>query len=95
MTATDIKEKLVSQDEIDEMLRIHEIIRHDDERGGPSAPSLLDEIKGAILDSGKLTLDEWKSLRRKIKEIEELIPHMDVIIRLKEQQERRRGILGN
>ena len=74
------------------MLRIHEIIRHDDDRG-PSAPSLIDEIKGAILDSGKLTLEEWKSLRGKIKEIEELIPHMDIIIRLKEQQERRRTIL--
>lgn len=94
MPATDITDKLITQSEVDEMLRIHEIIKPSTD-GGPKSPSLLDEIKNAILDSGKLKLDEWKSLRDKIREIEELIPHMDMIIRLKEQQERRDRILND
>ncbi len=90
MSNKEVTTALVTQDEINEMLRIHEIIDANDETEGLS---LIDDIKGAILDSGKLTLDEWKSLRQRISEIEELIPHMDVIIRLKEQQERRRRYL--
>ena len=38
-------------------------------------------------NSGKLKLKEWHTLRRKLQEIEELIPHIDLIIRLKEQRE--------
>ena len=93
MTGGNIADNLVTQSEVNEMLRIHEIINPDDQ--GFSTPSLLDEIKNAILDSGKLKLEEWKSLRDKIREIEELIPHMDMIIQLKEQQERRNRIMGS
>ena len=93
MTGVNITDNLVSQSEVNEMLRIHEIINPDEK--GYSSPSLLDEIKDAILDSGKLKLDEWKSLRDKIREIEDLVPHMDMIIRLKEQQDRRERIIGS
>ncbi|MDJ0841735.1 MAG: hypothetical protein QNK37_34850 [Acidobacteriota bacterium] len=92
MDTNEFDSKLVTQCEIDEMLRIHEIIDQDEQ--GVTQKSLIDEIREAILDSGKLTLPEWKSLRRRIAEIEDLIPHMDTLIMLKEQHERRRQILG-
>lgn len=81
---------LISQAEVDELLNIHGLIESEQEEGR----SLIDEIKDAILDSGRLKLDEWRSLRERIKEIETLIPHMDLIIKLKEAQDRRLKILG-
>ena len=69
---------IVSQDEIDNLIGISDFIREED--GGHS---LADEIRDALLDSGKLTLDEWRSLRDRLREIEELIPHIDFIIDLK------------
>lgn len=82
---------LVSQAEMDELLNIHDLIEGKRE----TQRSLIDEIKEAILDSGRLKLEEWRSLRERIREIEGLIPHMDLIIKLKEAAERRTKILGN
>ncbi len=82
---------LVSQAEMDELLNIHDLIEGKRE----TQRSLIDEIKEAILDSGRLKLEEWRSLRERIREIEGLIPHMDLIIKLKEAAERRQKILGN
>ncbi len=82
---------LVSQAEMDELLNIHDLIEGKRE----TQRSLIDEIKEAILDSGRLKLEEWRSLRERIREIEGLIPHMDLIIKLKEATERRTKILGN
>lgn len=73
----------VTQQEIDQLLRIGDLIS---EQGGDKN-SLADEIRNAILDSGKLTLEEWRSLRHRLQEIEELIPHIDFIVELKSQRE--------
>jgi len=72
-------EDIISQDDIDSLLRINEFI----EAGGES--SLIAELKQAILDSGKLELYQWQSLREQLKEIETLIPHIDLIIQLKKE----------
>lgn len=72
---------LITQNEIDELFKIHELIA--DQEDEEKSLSLVEEIKGAILDSGKLTLKEWKSLRERIREIEVLIPAIDMIISLK------------
>ncbi len=72
---------LITQNEIDELFKIHELIADQEEE---KSLSLVEEIKGAILDSGKLTLKEWKSLRERIREIEVLIPAIDMIISLKD-----------
>ena len=85
-------DNLISQAEIDELLAIHELISGGGDQ--PQSKSLIDEIKDAILDSAKLTLDQWKSLRKRIHEIEVLVPHMDLIIQLKEAQDRRDKILA-
>lgn len=74
---------LLSQDEINDLLTIGGFIRDHAEKS-----SLIDEIKDAILDSGRLRLNEWKSLRARLKEIERLIPHIDLIIELKQKVER-------
>lgn len=78
------KEEIVSQDEIDDLLAIADFIENKEKKEGHS---LIEELKSTILDSGKLKLKEWHTLRRKLHEIEELIPHIDLIIRLKEQRE--------
>ena len=85
-------QNLISQAEIDELLAIHELISSGEK---PDSKSLIDEIKDAILDSAKLTLDQWQSLRKRIHEIEVLIPHIDLIVQLKESQERREKILSS
>jgi len=77
-------EEIISQNEIDELLTIADFIDSKDEN--KSDHSLVEEIKSAILDSGKLSLREWSALRKKLLEIEELIPHIDLIIRLKDQK---------
>lgn len=82
-------ENLITQQEIDELLAIHELIRTDES----GEKSLIDEIKDAILDSAKLTLAQWRSLRDRIREIEILIPHIDLIIELKDTDDRRQRIL--
>jgi len=69
--------KILSQADLDDLLRINEFIEQKDEN------SLVSEVKRAILDSGKLEINQWESLRAHIREIEELIPHIDLIIKLK------------
>ncbi|GLX77475.1 hypothetical protein tinsulaeT_08150 [Thalassotalea insulae] len=69
--------KILSQKDLDDLLRINEFIEQQDDS------SLVAELKRAILDSGKLELVQWESLRDHIREIEELIPHIDLIIKLK------------
>ena len=76
---------IVSQNEIDDLLAIADFIEQKDNK--QEKHSLVEEIKSAILDSGKLSLNEWNALRRKLHEIESLIPHIDLIIRLKEQKQ--------
>ena len=73
-------DEIISQDDIDSLLRINEFIEHDDEN------SLVEELKQAILDSGKLELDQWQALRDHLCEIEQLIPHIDLIIKLKKEK---------
>lgn len=77
------KEKnLLSQEEINDLLTISGFISQRDE-----SKSLVEEIRGAILDSGKLELTQWRGLRERLREIEQLIPHIDLIISLKTKQE--------
>lgn len=71
--------EIISQDELDNLLHINEFIEQ------KKNDSLVSEIKQAILDSGKLELQQWDSLRDHIREIEELIPHIDLIIKLKKE----------
>lgn len=71
---------IISQDDIDSLLRINEFIEPDDEN------SLVEELKQAILDSAKLELDQWQTLREQLREIEVLIPHIDLIIKLKKEK---------
>jgi hypothetical protein len=72
--------EIISQSDLDNLLRINEFIDQQDEN------SLISELKRAILDSGKLELGQWTSLRDHIREIEELIPHIDLIIKLKKEK---------
>ncbi|WP_206484515.1 hypothetical protein [Thalassotalea sp. G2M2-11] len=72
--------EILSQKDLDDLLRINEFIEQKDEN------SLVSELKRAILDSGKLELVQWESLRNHIREIEELIPHIDLIIKLKKEK---------
>lgn len=82
MTKEDKRDNLLSQDELNDLLAINGFISEEGEK-----KSLIDEIRSAILDSGRLQLAEWKSLRARLKEIEKLIPHIDLIIELKQKAE--------
>ena len=79
MTKADKVENIISQDDIDSLLRINEFIELDDKN------SLVEELKQAILNSGKLELRQWQSLRAHLREVEALIPHIDLIIKLKKE----------
>ena len=70
----------LDQGELDQLLRINGFLEED---LGDGRKSLIDEIKDAILDSGKLSLPEWKALRARLRDIESLIPTIDLIIQLK------------
>ena len=78
----DKQDFLLSQDEVNELLTINGFISE-----GKEKKNLIEEIKDAILDSGRLKLSEWKSLRARLKEIERLVPHIDLIIELKQKAE--------
>lgn len=80
MTKADKVENIISQDDIDSLLRINEFIELDDKN------SLVEELKQAILNSGKLELRQWQSLRAHLLEVEALIPHIDLIIKLKKER---------
>ncbi len=83
MTIEDDGSFAISQDEMDQLLQINDFISETNDK----QRSLVSEIKSAILDSGKLKLSEWKSLRVRLSEIEVLIPHIDLIINLKSQED--------
>lgn len=72
-------DEIISQEDINNLLRINEFIDQVDEN------SLVSDLKKAILDSGKLELEQWQCLRNQLLEIEELIPHIDLIIKLKQE----------
>ena len=72
------QENLLTQKELNDLLAINSLI--DDKK---EKRSLVDEIKHALLNSGELSLKDWRSLRAQLKEIEELIPFIDMIIKLK------------
>ena len=78
------EDQIISQVDLDNLLHINELIERDEN------DSLVCELKQAILDSGKLELLQWEALRDHLREIEELIPHIDLIIKLK--KERKRGV---
>ncbi len=70
----------LAQEEIDRLLLINGFLA---EPSDTSKKNLIDEIQDAILDSGKLSISEWVALRDRLKSIERLIPHIDLIIDLK------------
>ena len=72
----------VSQEEIDRLLRLSGFLADDD----GTRRSLIDEIEEAILDSGKLSLPEWITLRSRLREVERLAPTIDLIITLKQKR---------
>jgi hypothetical protein len=71
--------EIITQAELDKLLMLNDFIDKTDES------SLVGELKKAILDSGKLELVQWLTLRTQLQEIEELIPHIDLIIKLKKE----------
>ena len=73
------EQEILTQADLDQLLHINEFIEQHDQN------SLVSELKQAILDSGKLELEQWEILRDHIREIEELIPHIDLIIKLKNE----------
>ena len=74
----------LTQDEVDSLLS--DFVAEDD----VNHENLIDEIYEAILDSGKLSLMQWVKLRERLRQIEELVPHIDLIIRLKSKNEKKR-----
>ncbi len=74
-----IAESVLEQAELDQLLRLNGFL--DD--GETGRKSLIDELNDAILDSGRLSLKEWRAMRDRLKEIERLIPTIDLIIDLK------------
>ena len=71
------EQNIISQADLDSLLHITDFLDQKKDE------SLIGEIKKAILDSGKLELRQWQALRSQIREIEDLIPHIDLIIKLK------------
>jgi len=84
MTEKDLN--LLTQSEVDRLLKISEFIEEE-----KKDKNLVAEIRDAILDSGKLSLSDWRKLRTKLREIERLIPHIDLIIELKEKSSGKKG----
>ena len=78
----------LDQGELDDLLRINGFLA---DEGKISGRTLVDELHEAILDSGKLTLRQWKDMRSRLQEIERLIPHIDLIITLRERRTDRKA----
>ena len=76
----------IDQNELDQLLALNGLLS--DEKG-PGNRSLVEELEDAVLDSGKLSLSEWVALRERLRAIERLIPHIDLIIQLKGHLRRR------
>jgi len=75
---------ILSQDDIDHLIHLDEFINS--KKG--ATRQLIREMRSVILDSGKLSLEQWRVLREGMTQIEELLPVMDMIIRLKADSER-------
>jgi hypothetical protein len=78
------KDATLHQDELDQLLRAGGLLEEGRDGG---QRSLIDELNDAILDSGRLSLKEWRALRARLKEIERLVPHIDLIIELKSRRD--------
>lgn len=74
-----VEQEIISQADLDKLLHINEFLEQEKD------DSLVSEIKQAILDSGQLEIRQWEALRNQIREIEALIPHIDLIIKLKKE----------
>jgi hypothetical protein len=72
----------ISQEEVDHLLRLSGFLAD----GNGISRSLIDEIEEAILDSGKLSVQEWITLRSRLREVERLAPTIDLIIALKQKR---------
>lgn len=83
----------LDQSELDQLLLLNGFLT--DEQDEDRKPSLIDEIRNAILDSGKLSLPEWRALRNRLKDIEQLIPTIDLIIELRSQRGDTNGKTSN
>jgi len=83
----------LDQSELDQLLLLNGFLT--DEQDNDRKPSLIDEIRNAILDSGKLSLPEWRALRNRLKDIEQLIPTIDLIIELRGQRGDTNGKTNN
>jgi hypothetical protein len=75
----------LNQSELDHLLALNGFLN---DHQGANKGSLIDELEDAVLDSGRLTISEWVALRDRLKAIERLIPHIDLIIQLKGQRRR-------
>lgn len=82
MPTAEILPEMLNQEQIDQLLALQDFIRQSAEQ----RDSLIEQIKDAILDSGKLALNDWVKLRSILTEVERLIPHIDLIIRLKQER---------
>jgi len=78
-------ENKIQQEELDRLLLINGFLA---EPLDSNRKNLIDEIQDAVLDSGKLSISEWVALRDRLKIIERLIPHIDLIIELKSGRRR-------
>jgi hypothetical protein len=76
----DLSKNTIDQSELDDLLRINGLLGDEKGRAGKS---LIEELQDAILDSGKLSIDQWRELRNRLRDIEALVPTIDLIIRLK------------
>ncbi len=56
---------IISQADLDDLLRINEFIEPQNEN------SLVEELKRAILDSAKLELEQWQTLRDQLNQVSE------------------------
>jgi len=74
---------VLSQDQLDSLVHLNDFINS---RKGATR-QLIREMRAAILDSAQLSLDGWKTLRKGLSEIEDLLPVIDMIIKLKEVHE--------
>lgn len=83
MSASSDSSDLIRQSDLDDLLRINGFLA---DEGKGSGRNLIDELQEAILDSGKLSLPQWRDLRDRLREIERLIPHIDLIIQLRERR---------
>lgn len=84
MVQTPKPDDTLDQTELDQLLLLNGFLGDDAIEGGRK--SLIDEIRNAILDSGKLSHREWRALRERLREIEHLIPTIDLIIDLKSRR---------